>query len=149
MVMVFIFFFGATFNASPYAYAAEVLPTKIRASGMVIALFAANAVTVMFTQTAPIGLEAIKWKFGFIFIGCNLAFFPVIYIFFPEVYHFRLPMQCKLRIWLTFSQTKGLTLEEVNRAFGDKVEMELSQITDEEAEKQAVIVAHMEDKSAA
>jgi hypothetical protein len=35
-------------------------------------------------------------------------------------------------------QTKGLTLEEVNRAFGDKVEMEMSDITDVQAEKQAV-----------
>jgi len=129
MVMIFIFFFGATFNASPYAYAAEVLPTKIRAEGMVIALFCANAVTVMFTQTAPIALEAITWKFSFIFIACNLAFFPIIWVFFPE--------------------TMGLTLEEVNRAFGDKVELEMSSMTDAEAEKIGVEVRHMEQKSEA
>lgn len=85
MVMIFIFFFGSTFNASPYAYAAEVLPTKIRANGMAIALFCANALTVMFTQTAPIALEKITWRFSFIFVGCNLFFFPIIYFFFPEV----------------------------------------------------------------
>jgi hypothetical protein len=85
MVMIFIFFFGSTFNASPYAYAAEVLPTKIRANGMVIGLFSANALTVMFTQTAPIALEKITWRFSFIFVGCNFFFFPIAYFFFPEV----------------------------------------------------------------
>jgi hypothetical protein len=91
MVMIFIFFFGATFNASPYAYAAEVLPTKIRANGMAIALFSANGLTVMFTQTAPLALEKITWKFSFIFVGCNLFFFPIVYLFFPEVF---LPYPC-------------------------------------------------------
>lgn len=85
MVMIFIFCFGLTFNASPYAYAAEVLPTKIRANGMSIALFVANGLTVMFTQTAPLALEAITWRFSFIFVGCNLFFFPIVYFFFPEV----------------------------------------------------------------
>lgn len=129
MVMIFIFFFGATFNASPYAYAAEVLPTKIRAKGMVIALFCANAITVMFTQTAPIALEAITWKFSFIFVACNLAFFPIIWIFFPE--------------------TKGLTLEEVNRAFGDKVEVEMDQMTDAQVQKMGTEVRHFEQQSEA
>jgi MFS family permease len=124
MVMVFIFFFGSTFAASPYAYAAEVLPTKIRANGMSMALFASNAVTVIFSQTAPIALSNITWKFNLVFIGCNLFFLPIVFFFFPE--------------------TKGLTLEEVNRAFGDKVEMEMSDITDVEAEKQAVTFKHEE-----
>ena len=56
------------------------------------------------------------------FIGCNLFFLPIVFFFFPEV---------GSPIFLLGGhtdkmQTKGLTLEEVNRAFGDKVEMEMS-----------------------
>jgi hypothetical protein len=140
MVMVFIFFFGSTFAASPYAYAAEVLPTKIRANGMSMALFASNAVTVIFSQTAPIALGNITWKFNLVFIGCNLFFLPIVFFFFPEV---RSPIFL-LGGHTDKMQTKGLTLEEVNRAFGDKVEMEMSDITDVEAEKQAVTFKHEE-----
>ncbi|EXJ82874.1 hypothetical protein A1O3_06690 [Capronia epimyces CBS 606.96] len=113
-IMVYIFFFGCTFAASPYAYAAEVLPTKIRANGMAVALFVANAITLTFSQTAPIALDKIGWKFDLVFIACNVFFFPIIFFFFPE--------------------TKGLTLEEINHAFGEKVEFELQDISDEQAD---------------
>jgi len=86
-VMVYIYSFGSTYAASPYAYAAEVLPTKIRAVGMSLALFTANALTLIFSQTAPMGLEKIGWKFNLVFIACNCFFFPIVYLFFPEVRH--------------------------------------------------------------
>ncbi len=44
------------------------------------------------------------------------------------------------------TQTKGLSLEEVNRVFGDKVAMEMSDITDDIAEKENVTVKHVDDK---
>lgn len=84
MVMLFIFSFGMI-SPSPYAYAAEVLPTKIRSIGFAIGLFFSNAVTIIFTQTAPTALDKISWKFNFVFIGCNIFFFPIVYFFFPEV----------------------------------------------------------------
>ncbi|KEF55567.1 uncharacterized protein A1O9_08317 [Exophiala aquamarina CBS 119918] len=84
-VMVYIYCFGATFAASPYAYATEVLPTKIRAQGMALALFAANAVMLTFSQTAPIALKKIGRKFKFVFIASNIFFFVVVFFFFPEV----------------------------------------------------------------
>jgi MFS family permease len=84
-VMVFIYSFGTTFAASPYAYAAEILPTKIRANGMAVGLFFANAVTLTFTQVSPIALKEIAWKFNIVFIACNLFFLPIVYFFFPEV----------------------------------------------------------------
>lgn len=83
--MVYIYCFGATFAASPYAYATEVLPTKIRAQGMALALFAANAVMLTFSQTAPIALKKIGRKFKFVFIASNIFFFVVVFFFFPEV----------------------------------------------------------------
>ncbi|KAK7203047.1 general substrate transporter [Myxozyma melibiosi] len=109
-VMIYIYFFGATFASSPYAFASEVLPTKIRANGMAVALFFANAVTLIFSQTAPIALDHINWKFNLVFIGCNVFFFPIVFFYFPE--------------------TKGLTLEEINTRFGEKVEVEIRDLTD-------------------
>ncbi|OAL27052.1 hypothetical protein AYO20_09860 [Fonsecaea nubica] len=117
MVMIFIFFFGSI-SGTPYAYAAEVLATKNRATGFAMGLFSSNAITIVFTQTAPIALEAISWKFNFVFIGCNLVFFPIVFFYFPE--------------------TKGLTLEEVNSVFGEKVQVQLSSISHEAAEKQVI-----------
>ncbi|CAI4211280.1 unnamed protein product [Parascedosporium putredinis] len=107
-VMVYIYTFGTTYAASPYAYSAEVLPTKNRASGMAFGLFFANALTLTFSQVAPIALEKIEWKFNLVFIACNIFFFFIAYFFFPE--------------------TKGLTLEEVNRLFGDKVAVEIRDV---------------------
>lgn len=85
MVMIFIFAFGSTYLSTPYAYAAEVLPTKIRSQGMSIALFCGMGITVCFTQTAPIALSAIGWKFNLVFICCNIFFFAIFWFFCPEV----------------------------------------------------------------
>src|SRR5271154_2469858 len=85
MVMVFILTFGCTYQATPYAYASEVLPTRTRARGLALGLFCAFGVTIMFIQCAPIAVAAITWKFSLIFIGCNLFFLPWVIFFFPEV----------------------------------------------------------------
>lgn len=136
MVMIFIFFFGSI-SGVPYAYAAEVLPTKNRAIGFAMGLFCSNAVTIIFTQTAPMALEAISWKFNFVFIGCNAVFFPIVYLYFPEVSSlafFPRISNVSRREILTIWQTKGLTLEGVNAVFGAKVEVDISAINDETAE---------------
>lgn len=83
--MIYIYTFGSTYAASPYAYAAEVLPTKNRAAGMALSLFLANGLTLTFSQVAPIALETITWKFNLVFIACNCFFFVICYFFFPEV----------------------------------------------------------------
>lgn len=83
--MIFIYTFGSTYAASPYAYAAEVLPTKNRAIGVALALFCANSITLTFSQTQPIALQTIGWKFNIVFIACNLFFIPIVYFFFKEV----------------------------------------------------------------
>ncbi|KAH8901189.1 general substrate transporter [Thozetella sp. PMI_491] len=114
-VMIYIYSFGTTYASSPYAYAAEVLPTKIRAVGMAVALSCANAITLVFSQTAPIALEQIGWKFDLVFIACNIFFFPIVYFCFPE--------------------TKGLTLEEINHVFGEEVAVELRDLSDNEVER--------------
>jgi hypothetical protein len=54
----------------------------------------------------PIALEAIAWKFYFVYIGTLAAMIPTIYFLFPE--------------------TKGRTLEEIAKVFdGDAAETEV------------------------
>ena len=54
----------------------------------------------------PIALEAIAWKFYFVYIGTLTAMIPTIYFLFPE--------------------TKGRTLEEIAKVFdGETAEMEV------------------------
>lgn len=91
VVMVFAFFFGATYMATPYAYATECLPTKIRAVGMGIAFFAGTGVTVIFSQTSPLAMEALTWKYAFVFIACNIVSFGLIWFYVPEVCSEHLP----------------------------------------------------------
>ncbi|KAI8932244.1 hypothetical protein NX059_011123 [Plenodomus lindquistii] len=109
VVMLFIFWFGATYQSTPYTYATEVLPTKIRAPGMAFAVFLGTCVTIIFSQTSPLALEALTWKYALIFIGCNGAVLPIVYFFFPE--------------------TKGLTLEGINAVFGETVELRLDDMS--------------------
>ena len=114
--MVFILFFGITFQATPYAYASEVLPTRTRAKGMALGLFCAQGITIMFTQCAPLAVAAITWRFTIIFIGCNLFFLPITIWYFPE--------------------TARKSLEEINFVFGEKVAVRLEDITDQDAHKE-------------
>jgi hypothetical protein len=83
--MIYIYTFGTTYAASPYAYSAEVLPTKNRANGLALGLLIGNAVTLTFSQVAPMALQSIGWKFNLVFICCNCFFFVIVFFFFPEV----------------------------------------------------------------
>ncbi|KAH7075032.1 general substrate transporter [Paraphoma chrysanthemicola] len=109
VIMLFAFWFGATYLCTPWTYATEVLPTRIRAPGAMFASFLGTCVTIIFSQTSPLAVEALTWKYAFIFIGCNIACFPVVYFYFPE--------------------TKNLTLEEVNVLFGERVELSYDDVS--------------------
>ncbi|CAK7207928.1 hypothetical protein SEUCBS139899_010743 [Sporothrix eucalyptigena] len=123
-VMIFIFSFAVTNAASPYAYAAEVLPTKNRAVGVALAKFCASSVTLIFSHAQPIALEKIGWKMNLVFVGCNLFFLPIVYFYFKE--------------------TKGLTLE-VNLAFGETVEVEMHDM--DNAGGKATVLARVDNEN--
>lgn len=80
----------------------------------------------------PIALDAIAWKFYFVYIGTLTAMIPTIYFLFPE--------------------TKGRTLEEIAKVFdGDAAETEVFRRTSVELdlkaeafEKSTVNVDHTE-----
>jgi len=48
-------------------------------------LICRDEITVCFTQTAPIALQHIGWRFDIVFIACNIFFFVIFWILCPEV----------------------------------------------------------------
>lgn len=95
-------FFCATFNdATTYIYASEIFPTHLRARGLSISLAGLFLASLAFTQGASSAFAAIGWKYYLIFLVLSAIMVGIIYFFFPE--------------------TKGLSLEEMSRVFGDPV----------------------------
>lgn len=66
---------------------------------------------IVYTQVATVAFEHVGWKFYLLFILTPLVGAPIIW-FFPE--------------------TKGLTLEEIGKLFGDEIAIDLTHMTAEE-----------------
>ncbi|KAH8814901.1 general substrate transporter [Xylogone sp. PMI_703] len=93
-------FFTWGWMGNLWCYTAEILPLDCRSKGMGFAVgfqWVWNFVMIFVT---PIGLTNIGWRMYIVFTIFNLAFFPVIYIFFPE--------------------TAGMSLELLDAVFIDK-----------------------------
>ncbi|KIY01859.1 uncharacterized protein Z520_01997 [Fonsecaea multimorphosa CBS 102226] len=119
MVMILIFFYACTYVSTGYAYAAEILPTKIRAQGMALGMFSAYSMIITFGQVTPIALDKVGYKYLPLFIGFNLLFLPIIAIW------------CK--------ETKGLSLEEINVVFGETVVARMSELSEDAAHQKTEI----------
>jgi MFS family permease len=78
-------------------YCTEILPFNIRAKGVAICFAGQALASVLNQYVNPIGLEALAWRFYFVYI--------VILVF-----------EC-LAIYFLFPETRGPTLEEVARIF--------------------------------
>ncbi|EXJ67376.1 uncharacterized protein A1O5_09389 [Cladophialophora psammophila CBS 110553] len=110
MVMIYIWFYGVTYISTGYAYAAEVLPTKIRAQGMALGMLCAYVCIIIFRQVTPIAYAEVSYRYVSLFIAFNMFFLPIIYFFCHE--------------------TKGLTLEEINGLFGEEVQRTIDEDPD-------------------
>lgn len=75
-------------------------------------LFGQFAASIILLQTAPIGFVAVGWKYYLVIICWSICFIPVIYFYFPE--------------------TAGLSLEEVNKQFGDEVAVHINDVSAEQ-----------------
>ncbi|KAL5327804.1 hypothetical protein ACEPPN_005509 [Leptodophora sp. 'Broadleaf-Isolate-01'] len=109
-----IAFFSSCIDATTYIYASEIFPTYLRAKGLSLSLSGLFLGSLVYTQAAPSALSAIGWKYYLIFIILSAAFVAVLCLYFPE--------------------TKNLSLEEIARLFGDPIAVELSRISDKDAE---------------
>ena len=71
------------------------------------------------TQTAPLGITALTWKYFIIWLVMDCIFVVIVYFFYPETKVCYSPcLHCSV---LTLSFLQNKTLEEIAGLFGDKV----------------------------
>ncbi|KAH8666755.1 general substrate transporter [Xylariales sp. PMI_506] len=95
--VTFMLCFGASMNAIPWCYSAEILPLNARAKGTAFAVMTNWIWVFTIVMVTPTMIASITWKTYLIFMATNLAFVPAVYYLFPE--------------------TKGLTLEDIDLLF--------------------------------
>ncbi|THY11718.1 general substrate transporter [Aureobasidium pullulans] len=96
-LFIFFGFYDIAFTPLSIAYPVEILPYNLRSKGLSANLTTVFAAGFFNQYVNPIALEAIEWKFYFVYIATLAAMIPTIYFVFPE--------------------TKGRTLEEISIVF--------------------------------
>ncbi|KAL1598196.1 hypothetical protein SLS59_007206 [Nothophoma quercina] len=97
MLFLFYLFYNLAFNALLYSYPVEILPYPIRAKGFSVLMFFGKASNFINILVNPIGLQALKWKFYFVYV----AWLAI------EVFV----------VWKFFVETKGPSLEAISALF--------------------------------
>ncbi|AGO14256.1 AaceriAFL207Cp [[Ashbya] aceris (nom. inval.)] len=98
---LYIFFFATTWAPIAYVIVAETFPLKVKAKGMAIATAANWIWGFLIAFFTPYITNAIRFYYGYVFMGCLIFGFFYIFFFVPE--------------------TKGLTLEEVEEMWQEGV----------------------------
>ncbi|XWW99209.1 hypothetical protein V2A60_007218 [Cordyceps javanica] len=102
--IAFIFLFGCAYSFiyTPLTatYCAEVLSTPMRAKGMGIHVILSNCANLYNTYVTAVALEAIDYRYYFVFVGLNLIYAALWYFLGVE--------------------TRGRTLEEMEEVFNAK-----------------------------
>jgi sugar porter (SP) family MFS transporter len=83
-LFTFIAFFGATWLPLPWLYPAEVNPLKTRAKANAVSTCTNWLFNFMVVMITPVMINKIQWGTYLFFACVNAAFFPIIYIFYPE-----------------------------------------------------------------
>lgn len=84
-LFIFFGFYDIAFTPLSIAYPVEILPFNLRAKGLSLNLTTVFGAGFFNQYVNPIALEAIHWKFYFVYIGALAAMIPTIYFLFPEV----------------------------------------------------------------
>lgn len=99
--ILFLFLYNAGFNIAmnplAYAYPTEILPYSMRTKGMAVMVAVGQALLIVSQYANPVAIAAIGWKYWLFFLGMLCIFLVM--------------------VWLTYPETKGLTLEELARLF--------------------------------
>jgi MFS family permease len=96
-----IFFYASFIDATTYIYVSEIFPTRLRAVGTSLSISGLFLASLIFTQAASSAFKAIHWRYYILFTVLTFLFVILLWFFYPE--------------------TKGLSLEEVAKIFGDPV----------------------------
>ncbi|KAJ8114437.1 hypothetical protein OPT61_g3684 [Boeremia exigua] len=83
---LFIFFAGYDIALTPLltAYPCEIWPYRLRSHGLTVMWLTAVAVIFFNTFVNPVALEAIGWKYYFVFIVILIVMCFTVYFFYPE-----------------------------------------------------------------
>ncbi|KAM0273540.1 hypothetical protein ACHAQH_008289 [Verticillium albo-atrum] len=86
VAMIFVFYgvAGAAWPGLTVSYTVEILPYNIRAKGLMLCFFGTSVAGVFNQWVNPLGLEALAWKFYFVYIAVLVIEVLVIYFFFVE-----------------------------------------------------------------
>lgn len=98
-IFFYIFWWCFFVDATQFAYIAEIFPNHLRSQGVALGLgcfYLSSEVTLV---AAPVALDRIGWKFYLVLICPSVVYITCIYLLFPE--------------------TKGRTLEEMGKIFGE------------------------------
>lgn len=105
MLFLFYVFYNLAFNALLYSYPIEILPYPIRAKGFSLLMFFGKASNFINILVNPIGLQALKWKFYFVYVAW-------------------LSIEVVL-VWKFFVETKGPSLEAIAALFDGETQSQL------------------------
>jgi len=107
--MIYLYFgcYCATWSALSAMYCTEILPTTLRSKGIGIYIFVLSIAVTYNQYVNPIALQAIAWRYYFLFFALQLFFLVFAYFFYLE--------------------TKGMTMEEVGNLFDGKDQVEAIQ----------------------
>ncbi|EJT50889.1 hypothetical protein A1Q1_07951 [Trichosporon asahii var. asahii CBS 2479] len=83
-LFVYFFFYSIAFTPLLLAYPIEILPYTLRSKGVSILLFCTLTATMLNTFVNPLALEALEWKYYFVFLGMIVIVTIVIYFYYPE-----------------------------------------------------------------
>lgn len=83
-LFIYFFFYAIAFTPLLLAYPIEILPYTLRSKGVSILLLCTLSATVLNTFVNPLALEALEWKYYFVFLGIIAIVTVVIYFYYPE-----------------------------------------------------------------
>ncbi|KAG7665919.1 HXT5 [[Candida] subhashii] len=98
---LYIFFFASTWAGGVFCILSETYPLRVRSKAMAVAIGANWLLGFTISLTSSFIINAIHFYYGFVFTGCLAAAFVFIYF--------------------CLNETKGLSLEEVDELYAQKI----------------------------
>ncbi|KAG2421025.1 hypothetical protein HFD88_000641 [Aspergillus terreus] len=126
-IFCFSMIYSLGYNSIHYIYVPEIMSMAIRARGSSIAIVCNVLINIIFNQISPIAFAEVEYKYYALFICTNLVGAVTVFFFFPE--------------------TKGKSLEEIGRIFGDEVVVgDLDEVREKIEAAEGEMAEHVEER---